>query len=173
MSLSPTQAAQALGVSEATLRRWAKLYEEHFGPIATLEQGPGRPGRTYSDQALNQMQAARELLDQQRAATLEQAFRLLSEADGVPEAIQPLAPNPQDILVLEVQSLRQQLAMQQAMLEELHTKLDSVTKMLEPPKADTADLERRNRYLMGELVRRDKEKAEAVKRPWWWRWLRG
>jgi hypothetical protein len=126
------------------------------------------------------MQAARELLGQQRAATLEQAFRLLSEADGVPEALQPLAPTSQDVLVLEVQSLRQQLAMQQAMLEELHTKVDGLTKALEPPKAEASDdgreagklgeLLRMNSYLKGELDRRDNEKAAEVGRPWWKLW---
>ena len=32
-----------------------------------------------------------------------------------------------------------------------------------------ADLERRNKYLMGELERRDSE-TEKVKRPWWKWW---
>jgi hypothetical protein len=127
------------------------------------------------------MQAARKLLEDQRAATLEQAFRLLSEADGVAEAIQPLAPNPQDILVHEVQTLRQQLAMQQAMIEELHAKLDNITKALEPGKeaeagssnsetlAELEEQRRLNTYLKGEIVRRDAE-AEKVKRPWWKWW---
>ena len=66
------------------------------------------------------------------------------------------------------------------MIEELHAKLDNITKALEPPKDDKAayvaemeqvhaDLERRNRYLMGELERRDLE-AEKVNRPWWKWW---
>ena len=33
-----------------------------------------------------------------------------------------------------------------------------------------ADFERRNRYLKGELVRRDSEKAARVGRPWWKWW---
>lgn len=60
-------------------------------------------------------------------------------------------------------------------------RLEEQLKALEPPKDGKvehvqemeevhADLERRNRYLMGELERRDKEKAADVRWPWWKWW---
>ena len=93
----------------------------------------------------------------------------------------------------ELEELRQMNAYLKGKLEQLPEAVEHLQEQnrvlheevmaLAPPKEDKAgyavkleqmlsELERRNRYLMGELERRDKE-AVKVKRPWWWFWVRG
>ena len=118
---TPKEAAQQLGVSEATLRRMARFYEAAFGEIPNDSRG-----RVYPDEAIKRMISARELMDERRASNLEQAFQVLASGDG--DALQPLVSSPTHVLNQEVQSLRHQLATQQMMLEEV---LDRLGRILE------------------------------------------
>ena len=114
------------------------------------------------------------------ARSTKEALEALERGVDVPmEALD--TPTPQEgalgVLIEEIRAQRHEISTLRQEVSELRQQL----KALEPPEADKAgyavkieqmlgELERRNRYLKGELDRRDAE-AVKVKRPWW-RWWR-
>jgi DNA-binding transcriptional MerR regulator len=77
--LTPSQAAEQLGVKAVTLRRYALAYERVFGP---LERDP-QDNRLYDAEALERLLAARALVDERRAPSLEVALQSLSGAKAL------------------------------------------------------------------------------------------
>jgi DNA-binding transcriptional MerR regulator len=65
----PTTAAKTLGVSPATLRRYAQAWEKAFGPLPRAARG----GRLWPSTALARLAAARELA-QRKGILLEEAL---------------------------------------------------------------------------------------------------
>ncbi len=74
--LFPTNAAEALGVSTATLRRYAQAWEKAFGP---LPRAPGG-GRLWPRSALPRLRAARELARREEIPLEEALLRVEGEA---------------------------------------------------------------------------------------------
>jgi len=91
----PTTAAEVLGVSTATLRRYAQAWEKAFGP---LPRAPGG-GRLWPSTALARLAAARDLA-QRENLPLEEALR---RVEG--EAPLVATPRPEE----EVPALLQKL----------------------------------------------------------------
>ncbi len=97
-----TEASKILGVSTGSLRRLARGYEAAYGPLPT----DGAGGRIYPDEVLDLMEQARELVQDRRVGTLEQAFKLLADDAG------ELAPQRQvtpDALMHELVTIRRML----------------------------------------------------------------
>jgi DNA-binding transcriptional MerR regulator len=80
----PTTAAKALGVSPATLRRYAQAWEKAFG---RLPRAPGG-GRLWPSTALARLAAARELA-QREGIPLEEA---LLRVEGEPPPVATARP---------------------------------------------------------------------------------
>jgi DNA-binding transcriptional MerR regulator len=77
--LTPSQAAEQLGVKAVTLRRYALAYERVFGPLSCDQQD----NRLYDAEALERLLAARALVDERRAPSLEAALQSLSGAKAL------------------------------------------------------------------------------------------
>jgi DNA-binding transcriptional MerR regulator len=103
----PTTAAEVLGVSTATLRRYAYAWEKAIGP---LPRAPGG-GRLWPSTALARLAAARELA-QREGLPLEEA---LLKVEGEPPPL-VATPRPEE----EVPALlREVLARVEALEEEI------------------------------------------------------
>jgi DNA-binding transcriptional MerR regulator len=102
----PTTAAKILGVSPATLRRYAQVWEKAFGP---LPQAPGG-GRLWPASALARLKAARELA-QKEDLPLEEALRRVEGEVPPPVAA---TPRPEE----EGQALLRRLVAKVEALEE-------------------------------------------------------
>ncbi len=103
----PTTAAKILGVSPATLRRYAQAWEATIGP---LPRAPGG-GRLWPSTALARLAAARELA-QRKGIPLEEA---LLRVEGEPPPL-VATPRPEE----EVPALlRKVLAKVEALEEEI------------------------------------------------------
>jgi DNA-binding transcriptional MerR regulator len=100
----PTIAAKALGVSPATLRRYAQVWEDTIGD---LPRAPGR-GRLWPASALARLAAARELA-QREDLPLEEA---LLRVEGEPPPV--ATPRPEE----EVPALLRKLVAKVEALEE-------------------------------------------------------
>jgi DNA-binding transcriptional MerR regulator len=74
--LFPTTAAKTLGVSTATLRRYAQAWEKAIGP---LPRAPGG-GRLWPKSALARLAAARELAQREGLLLEEALLRVEGEA---------------------------------------------------------------------------------------------
>jgi hypothetical protein len=178
-TFTPAEAQQMLGVSDASLRRLARAYERVYGELPTVNQT-----RIYPDEALKRIQAAREVLQQGKAASFERALEMLSRSTADPEDLlaQPNMPEPVELVLNELRAIHARLDG----IEEENRALREQLKALTPP-TDTpsggkaeyvaemekihADYERRLKYLQGELERRDGQ-AQPIKRPWWQVWKR-
>jgi len=102
----PTTAAEVLGVSTATLRRYAYAWEAVFGP---LPRAPGG-GRLWPSTALARLKAARELA-QRNGIPLEEA---LLRVEGEPPPV--ATPRPEE---KETPALRRLVAKVEALEEEI------------------------------------------------------
>ncbi len=157
-----------LGISPATLRRMALFYEAAFIPLPT-----GKGGRIYPDEVLKQFQAAKQLLDERRAGKLENAFRILAKTGADADEVLAAHEKPHEALEALRRELRAVIRREVAgELMELRQEVRTLREqMLPAPQVDSnllADLERRNRYLEGELRRRDEQ--PQARRPWWKVW---
>jgi len=94
--LFPTTAAEALGVSTATLRRYAYAWEKAIGP---LPRAPGG-GRLWPKAALAQLAAARELAHRE-GIPLEEAL-LRVEGESPPLVAKPRPEEETPALLREV-----------------------------------------------------------------------
>jgi hypothetical protein len=75
---APAEAERQLGVKGSTLRNYAKAYEQVFGD---LPRG-GRGERLWSAEALERLSAARILLQDGKAISLELALELIAKGDA-------------------------------------------------------------------------------------------
>jgi DNA-binding transcriptional MerR regulator len=101
----PTTAAKILGVSPATLRRYAQLWEDTIGD---LPRAPGG-GRLWPKSALARLAAARELA-QREGIPMEEALR---QVEGEPPPL-VATPRPEE----EVPALLRRLMTKVEALEE-------------------------------------------------------
>ncbi len=116
--LFPALAAEALGVSPATLRRYAQAWEKAFGP---LPRAPGG-GRLWPRPALARLKAARELA-QREGLPLEEA--LVATAHPEEEAL---------ALLREVVARMEALEGEVRALREENARLREALRALEPPR---------------------------------------
>jgi hypothetical protein len=102
--MAPKEAARRLGVAPSTLRRLAPTYEAVHGPLL-WEGNEAGGGRLWPGEAVERVQAARALVAEGRAKSLESALRAL--AGGAPPPSGVLA-RPDEALEL-VEALRGEL----------------------------------------------------------------
>lgn len=76
---TPRAAAQELGVSAATLRRYVLSYERVFDKLE-----PGEHGRLYPAQVLDRLSSAKKMQESGQAVSLEQALLMLREGVEAP-----------------------------------------------------------------------------------------
>jgi DNA-binding transcriptional MerR regulator len=125
--LPPTLAAEALGVSPATLRRYAKAWEKVFGP---LPRAPGG-GRLWPRPALARLKAARELAQREGLPLEEALLRVEGEAPLVATA----HPKEEALALLrEVVARMEALEGEVRALKEENARLREALRALEPPK---------------------------------------
>ncbi len=123
----PTTAAKTLGVSPATLRRYAQAWETAIGP---LPRAPGG-GRLWPRSALARLKAARELAQREGLPLEEALLRVEGEAPLVATA----RPKEEALALL-----RELVARMEALeggvraLREENARLREALRALEPPK---------------------------------------
>jgi DNA-binding transcriptional MerR regulator len=126
--LSPALAAEALGVSPATLRRYAQAWEKAFGP---LPRAPGG-GRLWPRAALARLKAARELA-QRESLPLEEALLRVEEAP--PPVVATPRPEEEALALLrEVVARMEALEGEVRALREENARLREALRALEPPR---------------------------------------
>ncbi len=110
-------AAERLGVSPSGLRRLAVIYEEVHGE---LPRRPKSNNRLWPEEALERLQAARRLLEQDKCRTIFEALEAL-ERGVTPENVSEDLETPQtalrqptegalQVLIAEIQALRREVA---------------------------------------------------------------
>jgi DNA-binding transcriptional MerR regulator len=125
--LFPTTAAKALGVSPATLRRYAQVWE---GTIGRLPRAPGG-GRLWPSTALARLAAARELA-QREGIPLEEA---LLRVEGEPPPVATARPEEEALALLrEVVARMEALEGEVRALKEENARLREALRALEPPR---------------------------------------
>ena len=125
--LFPALAAEALGVSPATLRRYAQTWEKAFGP---LPRAPGG-GRLWPRPALARLKAARELAQREGLPLEEALLRVEGEAPLVATA----RPEEEALALLrEVVARMEALEGEVRALKEENARLREALRALEPPK---------------------------------------
>ena len=125
--LFPALAAEALGVSPATLRRYAQAWEKAFGP---LPRAPGG-GRLWPRPALARLKAARELA-QREGLPLEEA---LLRVEGEAPLVATVRPEEEALALLrELVARMEALEGEVRALKEENARLREALRALEPPK---------------------------------------
>jgi DNA-binding transcriptional MerR regulator len=125
--LFPALAAEALGVSPATLRRYAQAWEKAFGP---LPRAPGG-GRLWPRAALARLKAARELAQREDLPLEEALLRVEGEAPLVATA----RPEEEALALLrEVVARMEALEGEVRVLKEENARLREALRALEPPR---------------------------------------
>jgi DNA-binding transcriptional MerR regulator len=119
--LFPALAAEALGVSPATLRRYAQAWEKAFGP---LPRAPGG-GRLWPRAALARLKAARELA-QREGLPLEEA---LLQVEGEPPPVATARPEEEALALL-----RRLVAKVEALEEEIQALKRAIETLKKDPK---------------------------------------
>jgi DNA-binding transcriptional MerR regulator len=110
-------AAERLGVSPSGLRRLAVIYEEVHGELPRRSKSNNR---LWPEEALERLQAARRLLEQDRCKTIFEALEAL-ERGVTPENVSEDLETPQtvlrqptegalQVLIAEIQALRREVA---------------------------------------------------------------
>jgi DNA-binding transcriptional MerR regulator len=117
----PTTAAEVLGVSTATLRRYAYAWEKAIGP---LPRAPGG-GRLWPRSALARLKVARELARKEEIPLEEALLRV----EGEPPPL-VATPRPEE----EVPALLRTLV---AKVETLEEEIQALTKAIETLKKQT------------------------------------
>jgi DNA-binding transcriptional MerR regulator len=103
----PTTAAEILGVSTATLRRYAQAWEATIGPLPRAPRG----GRLWPRTALARLKAARELA-QRKGLLLEEALlRVEGEPPPLVATARPEEETPALLrkLVAKVEALEEEI----------------------------------------------------------------
>jgi DNA-binding transcriptional MerR regulator len=124
----PATAAKTLGVSTATLRRYAQAWEATIGPLPRAARG----GRLWPKSALARLAAARELA-QRKGLLLEEALlRVEGEAPLLVATTRPEEETP--ALLQEVLDRVEALEGEVRALKEENARLREALRALEPPK---------------------------------------
>jgi DNA-binding transcriptional MerR regulator len=118
----PTTAAEVLGVSTATLRRYAYAWEKAIGP---LPRAPGG-GRLWPRSALARLKAARELALRE-GSPLEEA---LLRVEGEPPPLVATARPEEEVLTL----LQKLVAKVEALEEEIQDLRRTIETLQKTPK---------------------------------------
>jgi len=123
----PATAAKTLGVSTATLRRYAQAWEKAIGPLPRAARG----GRLWPRSALARLKAARELA-QRKGLLLEEALRV--EGEPPPLVATPHPEEEAPALLREVLDRVEALEGEVRALKEENARLREALRALEPPK---------------------------------------
>lgn len=120
--MAPREAARQLGVAASTLRRLAPTYESVHGPLP-WEGDEAGGGRLWPELAVRRVQAARALVAEGRAKSLESALRaleggapppggVLSRSDKVGELVEALRAELEAVRrgLAEIPELRAEVA---------------------------------------------------------------
>jgi DNA-binding transcriptional MerR regulator len=126
--LFPALAAKALGVSPATLRRYAQAWEATIGPLPRAARG----GRLWPRSALARLAAARELA-QRKGLLLEEAL-LRVEGEPPPLVATPRPEEEVPALLREVLDRVEALEGEVRALKEENARLREALRALKPPK---------------------------------------
>jgi DNA-binding transcriptional MerR regulator len=126
--LFPALAAKALGISPATLRRYAQAWEATIGPLPRAARG----GRLWPRNALARLAAARELA-QRKGLLLEEAL-LRVEGEPPPLVATPRPEEEVPALLREVLDRVEALEGEVRALKEENARLREALRALEPPK---------------------------------------
>jgi DNA-binding transcriptional MerR regulator len=175
-----------LGVSDATLRRYARAYERVFDDLRPHGEGP----RLFAGQVLDRLSAAKAMQEAGKATSIEQALLMLR--DGV-EAPVPVRVTSEALDVSEearaalMAVLRDELRAivrdaaraaseeaHQAQADELRAFLREELQAALQPEAnrELEELRKMNAHLLAELERRRLEAEQPKRRPWWRWWWR-
>jgi DNA-binding transcriptional MerR regulator len=126
-TLFPTVAARVLGVSPATLRRYAQAWEKAIG---LLPRAPGG-GRLWPRAALARLAAARDLAQREDLPLEEALLRVEGEAPLVATA----RPEEEALALLrELVARMEALEGEVRALKEENARLREALRALEPPK---------------------------------------
>jgi len=164
--LTPSEAADRLGIKPAMLRRHAKAYEDIFDRLPRNERG----ARQYPIQVVQRLQHASELYRTGGADSVAAALEILKRPPA--GASESLAPSPttgssEDLLrrlLTEVQAQRELLLQASPALPgdrsggESGSTLEAEVIRLQ---AEVLDLERRNRALIAAVERLEAELEDA------------
>lgn len=170
---TPGEAAQTLGITTNTLRRYAEDYTDVFEAIPQR----GRQ-RVFDDSILERLRTAQALQHANRAPSVLAALEMVRDGLESPDDLATPKPPPFEEAVLN------RLAVLAEMVTQLHaenTALHDRLNVFEAPRentekraaleAENADLRQRNIALLGELERR-RTKTVTPQRPWWRVWGR-
>ncbi len=166
--LPPRAVCERVGVSASGLRRLATLWEGLYGP---LPRDPS-DSRLWPSEAVDRLVAARQLVSQGRARSIQDALQAAEHSDTPPsEGLTPRATLQGEALgalVEEMRVMRAEIAeLKEGVQRQLQAPREDVAKL----EAENADLKQRNAALFGELERRPTETATS-QRPWWRFWGR-
>lgn len=163
---STEEVAARLGITPAGLRRLADIYGEVYEPLQRDTYYNNR--RLWTLEAVERLEAARALVQADRARSIKAALLMLQS--GV--------ETPQDALALSSKEVSKDPLLLAVLehVQRLESRMEAMQRQLQAPKEDrnpTAELERMNAYLLGELERRRLEnEAKKEPRPWWRFWGR-
>ncbi len=170
---TPGEAADALGVTTQSLRRYAQYYAEVF---AEVPQHAGQ--RVFTGEIVERLAAAQVLQQGNKAPSIKAALELVRYGDAS-EVLERLEQPSFEEAVLDrlerltkaVEGLQEHNRVLQEQLRALEAPAQEKEATDSDPEtlAELEEQRRLNAYLKGEIVRRDLE-AEAVKRPWWKWW---
>lgn len=158
---SAQEVATALGVTTAGLRRIADIYDTVYPPLKRDERQNNR--RLWTRASIDRLGQARRLVQAEKARSIKAALESVKTGDATPSEDALASPHPpsQDAVLLAVLEH----------VQRLEARIETMQRQLEAPKSAETELERTNRYLLGELQRRRTE-AEAPRRAWWQLWGR-
>ncbi|MEX2542873.1 MAG: hypothetical protein WD314_13775 [Trueperaceae bacterium] len=160
-SLSPQEAAEALGVSPSGLRRLAEIYS---GVRGDLPRDPRTRSRIWPERAVSELGAARRLVLQNRAASIREALEALDRGETVPErriGAQRASPQLLERMAEDLHSLHDELELVRVELAEMRSIGAEMRSMMAELSGELAgerelhELRRRLRYLQAELEMRE------------------
>lgn len=112
----PAEVGRRLGVKGSTLRNYAKAYETVYGELHRGSRGE----RLWPAEALERLDAARQLLRGGQAVSLEAALALLARGDAeVSSVLAEPTPEPMMLVLEELRALRQEVQDLKAQLQAL------------------------------------------------------
>ncbi len=138
-----------LRISPATLRRMALFYEAAFIPLPS-----GKGGRIYPDEVLKQFQAAKQLVDERRAGSLENAFLILAKTGVDADEVLAVHTSPHEALGALRQELR--AIIRQEVTDELVALRQEVKSLRE--------------QMQDQVATAETSRDEAAPRRGWWPW---
>ena len=166
---TPAEAADIYGFAPSLLRRYAAIYESLGGTIAQDKRG----GRIYTAELLKHFSAARD-----RVKTGEKVGDALRTLDLAPaESVRGADSSLDAQRALELferalsvnEGLQHDVAGLREQVAELQEQVTELAQRRLAPDHET-ELERTNRYLLGELERRRLEADQQAQRRPWWQW---